>query len=435
MISTVFTYGNLRGASDAPPVATQQDPARPDATQGRPAIMEISGDFDGGNIRVVALEADRADLEIVADAGTGFYQWFNFRVAGARGRRLVLRITNCAGSAYPDGWNGYRARISDDGDAWRSAATEYADGALTIRVVPAADLLEVAYFAPYSCARHAALLDHYGSLPGFARRRLGETIDRRPLESLSVGEGPTQVWLIARQHPGETMAEWWIEGALEKLASTDDRAAAALRAQATFHLVPNMNPDGSFRGHLRTNAVGVNLNREWQAPSLERSPEVLHVLDAMADSGVDFAIDVHGHETATAAFAVGCEGLGLWNSDQAALHEGFCENLAARNRAFSRAGGGPQGEPARLTRPMAAAQLAERFGAVAMALEMPFKDSSADPDPEHGWSPARSARLAADCLEALAPLVGAVHRTGRRASRRRDRSGRREAAEPHVQRE
>lgn len=40
--------------------------------------------------------------------------------------------------------------------------------------------------------------------------------------------------------------------------------------------------DGSARGHLRTNASGANLNREWastadyEAPTLERSPEVHH---------------------------------------------------------------------------------------------------------------------------------------------------------------
>lgn len=35
-----------------------------------------------------------------------------------------------------------------------------------------------------------------------------------------------------------------------------------------------MNPDGSYRGHLRTNASGANLNREWKEPTLEKSPEV-----------------------------------------------------------------------------------------------------------------------------------------------------------------
>lgn len=54
---------------------------------------------------------------------------------------------------------------------------------------------------------------------------------------------------------------------------------------ATFHVVPNMCPDGSFRGHLRTNAVGTNLNRAWAAPSAAASPEVLHTLAAMDATG------------------------------------------------------------------------------------------------------------------------------------------------------
>lgn len=51
-----------------------------------------------------------------------------------------------------------------------------------------------------------------------------------------------------------------------------------------------MNPDGSVRGHLRTNAVGANLNREWEHPSSERSPEVLAVRDAMDATGCDLFV-------------------------------------------------------------------------------------------------------------------------------------------------
>ena len=57
-----------------------------------------------------------------------------------------------------------------------------------------------------------------------------------------------------------------------------------MRELCTVYVIPNMNPDGSVRGHLRTNAAGANLNREWQttgdyvAPTLERSPEVLYCL-------------------------------------------------------------------------------------------------------------------------------------------------------------
>jgi hypothetical protein len=43
--------------------------------------------------------------------------------------------------------------------------------------------------------------------------------------------------------------------------------------------------DGSHRGHLRTNAAGVNLNRAWADPSSETSPEVFHTLNMMKATG------------------------------------------------------------------------------------------------------------------------------------------------------
>src|SRR3712207_9122153 len=89
------------------------------------------------------------------------------------------------------------------------------------------------------------------------------------MDYFRLGDAPPQIWLSARQHPGETMAEWWMEGALERLLDEADPVARRLLGKATFHVVPNMNPDGSRRGHLRTNAVGTNLNREWHDPSRE----------------------------------------------------------------------------------------------------------------------------------------------------------------------
>jgi murein tripeptide amidase MpaA len=54
---------------------------------------------------------------------------------------------------------------------------------------------------------------------------------------------------------------------------------------------------------------------------------------------------------------------------------------------------------------MSTAQLAERFGAVSMTLEMPFKDNDDLPDPRRGWSPERSALLGRACLDALHAIL------------------------------
>ena len=121
--------------------------------------LTISSAFDAGNIRVVKQDGDSADLEIVKDHMSDFYQWFYFRLAGAKGREVTLRITNCAGSAYPNGWPDYRACLSADREEWlRVEGTSYTDGVLTIRLTPTEDVVWLAYFAPYSMERHHDLV-------------------------------------------------------------------------------------------------------------------------------------------------------------------------------------------------------------------------------------------------------------------------------------
>ena len=76
---------------------------------------------------------------------------------------------------------------------------------------------------------------------------LGETLDGREISVLKIGqtgEGKRVVWLTARQHPGETMAEWFMEGFIDRLIDKADGVARSLLDHAVFYFVPNMNPDG-----------------------------------------------------------------------------------------------------------------------------------------------------------------------------------------------
>lgn len=127
-------------------------------------------------------------------------------------------------------------------------------------------------------------------------------------------------------------ASFYAEGLLTRLlglASAPDGLAQRLRSAYTFHIVPHMNPDGALRGHLRTNTCGANLNREWartgdyDAPTLERSPEVYHTLKAMDESGVDAFVDVHGDEELPFAFIAGMEGLQQWGPRLKSLQAAF----------------------------------------------------------------------------------------------------------------
>jgi hypothetical protein len=96
--------------------------------------VHISSAFDSGNIEVVdATDPGNITLRIRRDAGDDHMQWFHFRVAGARGQALTLRLVNAKEASYPVAWNNYNAAASYDREYWFRAPTTYEDGALVIR--------------------------------------------------------------------------------------------------------------------------------------------------------------------------------------------------------------------------------------------------------------------------------------------------------------
>lgn len=367
--------------------------------------IAITAAFDSGNIEVLSIDGATARLAIRKDRNSDFFQWFHFRVANCAGKDLVLKITGLEQSAYPGGWPGYRAAVSEDREFWGRAESSYDrgedGGTLTIRYRPTANLAWFAYFAPYSMERHHDLVSAIALADGVTHRVLGYSLEGQSIDCLELGEGERQVWLYARQHPGESMAEWWMEGALECLTDPADPVARRLRQLCRFHIVPNANPDGSCRGHLRTNAAGINLNREWAEPSADKSPEVLAIRTAMDETGVHFAMDVHGDEAIPAVFLAGFEGIPSWTAELQGGFDRYKAILARRTPDFQTRLGYPVAGKGKANLTMSTNQLAERFGAVSMTLEMPFKDNDDLPCAAQGWSPERSAILGRDCLGAL----------------------------------
>lgn len=371
--------------------------------------MRISSSFDGGNITCLACaEPDDIRLAIDKDGNSDFYQWFHFRLTGARGADCALKLTNAGGAAYAEGWKGYRAVASYDRRDWFRVPTVYDGTVLTINHSPEQDSVYYAYFAPYSMERHADLVAQALGGRDVRLEILGSTLDGQDLDLLRIGEpspGKRICWLIARQHPGETMAEWWMEGFLRRLLDSADPLARELLKRAVFNVVPNMNPDGSRRGHLRTNAAGANLNREWLTPTMERSPEVFLVRRAMQEIGVDFCLDVHGDETLPYNFLISTSGIPSASEKQRSLHLNYAEALRRANPDFQTAHGYGDPKPGNANMTMCANWVAETFGCLATTLEMPFKDTADTPDERVGWSPARSRRLGASSLDALWAVI------------------------------
>lgn len=367
--------------------------------------MFISSQFDGGNIECLD-SSDPANilLNIRADNQSDFYQWFYFRAANVKDLDCRYLITNAAGAAYTRGWEGYQAVASYDREFWFRVETTYDGDNLVIKHNSSEDQVYFAYFAPYSMERHADLLAFAQTSERCQAETLGLTLDGQTLDCLRFGEiepGRKVIWMVARQHPGETMAEWWMEGLVNRLVDHSDPVVNAILDKAVIYLVPNMNPDGSRRGHLRTNAAGSNLNREWDNPTADKSPEVLCVLEKIKQTGLDFGLDVHGDEALPYNFIAGTEGIPGWNHERQQQLELFKMSLANINPDFQVENGYPPNSGGNANMTYCSNSLAERFAALVMTLEMPFKDATATPDRIQGWSAERCGRLAHSCLDAL----------------------------------
>jgi murein tripeptide amidase MpaA len=369
----------------------------------------VSSNFDSGNIEVIkADEADDIQVKVRKDTNSDFLQWFHFRVNGVREQEVKIRIMNAAETTYPEGWDNYRCCVSYDRNHWFRTDTEYVNGELVIKFYAEHDTVNLAYFTPYSYDAHQDLIATCQTSGLAEHQVIGHTVEGRDLDLITLGEemfDEYKVWVIARQHPGESMAEWFMEGFLSRLLDPDDSVSRKLVEQAVFYIVPNMNPDGSILGNLRSNAAGANLNREWADPSEEKSPEVYWVLKKMEETGVDLLLDVHGDEELPYNFISANEGIPSYTKEMNALEEGFKNYWASICPDFQTEHGYDLDKPGEADLRICTNQIAEKFGAVALTIEMPFKDNDDLPDPAYGWSAERCQKLGESVLDPVLNIL------------------------------
>lgn len=372
--------------------------------------MKISADFDSGNIEVKDASNPRhVLLAMRPDLRSHHFQWFHFKVDGMTpGSRHDFSLVNAGQSAYAHAWTGYNATASYDQVNWFRVPSRFDENGLHFGLEPTQSHIWFAYFEPYSRARHDALIRQAVEAAGAEIVATGKSLEGRDIPLLKVSRNPQaqrRVWIIAQQHPGEHMAEWFMEGIIERLKQRQDPELERLLDAADLYLVPNMNPDGAYRGHLRTNAAGKDLNRAWQSASEAETPEVHFVQQQMRRIGVDLFLDIHGDEEIPHVFTAGCEGNPGYTPRLAALEEEFRRRLVDMGAEFQTRYGYPRDEPGQANTTLACNAVGLEFDCLSFTIEMPFKDHDDNPAPETGWNGKRSMKLGQDVLSVAAAMV------------------------------
>jgi len=130
--------------------------------------------------------------------------------------------------------------------------------------------------------------------PRYTVRKVGSSIDGRDLTLISIGTGPTDVFLWSQMHGNEPTATQAIFDLFNFLnGSTFKAEKKEILSNLTLHFLPMLNPDGAEE-YKRRNTLGIDINRDalrLQSPEGQTLKVVRDSLEA------DFGFNLHDQST------------------------------------------------------------------------------------------------------------------------------------------
>lgn len=279
------------------------------------ARASITADFEGGSLGAVQrLTRHRfvcaVEGQTDQDGRNRQASWYYFAVDGAAGTDVTITLTDLTGEYnYRPGTvcitDESPPVVSEDGISWRHLSDVAFDAErkeLTFRIRPRGDRLRVAHIEPYPPSRLKVFLDHFRDHPHLRRETIGQTVERRDLELLTitnpgiVEERKRKVWLMVRQHAWESGTSFVGEGVIEWLLS-ETPEAKDYRDRVAFRVFPMMDPDGCAAGGVRFNRNGYDLNRNWDVDDPAKMPEIAAAKRVLKRAGKgDLFLTLHNQE-------------------------------------------------------------------------------------------------------------------------------------------
>ncbi|MCC5942220.1 MAG: hypothetical protein JJU37_11825 [Balneolaceae bacterium] len=262
----------------------------------------ISNEFVGARVSdVYKIEPYRYRIEVHPEISPiNNSPWYAFKIWSDEPAEVEIELV------YQSGRQRYIPKISNDGGkTWTNASNdEYTHvrsshiGRLKLSVseepiyVSAQELFTSVHFNRW--------LDEITEKSFASSQTIGLSHEERELKKLlfSVTDGADErgvIIIYGRQHPPEVPGYIVSLIFLETLAG-DTELATKFRNYFDVWAFPFMNPDGADNGHWRTNATGVDLNRDWhhfRQPETAAVKNQLMKLHDLHNRKVFYGIDFH----------------------------------------------------------------------------------------------------------------------------------------------
>lgn len=249
--------------------------------------MNILYNYEGASIKLIKNDIENNILYLSLREENGKYShYYNFTIQNEEERKGIIYIKNMSNSPY------YRKNINNIPYIKHSTWTRLKDfsindtGELVININP-------------KTTQEISLVPRYihKDLENFIEKENNENIKItfEPLDEIIIGDVKLPaIIFIARQHPGETLSSFFIEGVIQEILNSND-----LLKKYCFVIYPIVNRDGVKKGdHRYTN--GVDFNRSWNKKS--EPTEIKYIKEKLKTLNIKYFIDVHNDEITSANY-------------------------------------------------------------------------------------------------------------------------------------
>lgn len=244
--------------------------------------MKIINNYDGSSIDIINedLRKNEAVLSLRKEKDS-YSHYYNFRVENDLNKVGTVFIKNITKSAYycPD--QEHAPYIKETDKEWKRLDSEewkIANDTLKINIQPH-KVEEISLSPRYTKNELDEFISKIKNNPNIH-------IEEKILQQIEIGdkENPTII-VIGRQHPGETLSSFFIEGMIEEIIEN--------KLKYHFLIYPIVNQEGVKNGNHRY-FNETDYNRSWNKQDAPQ--EIKYIREIVKKTKPEYFIDVHNDE-------------------------------------------------------------------------------------------------------------------------------------------
>ena len=250
-------------------------------TGSRPVTVTATTDFEGASAENIQINSNGKEVvfSIPRDPGGDEHLWFYFKLEADNPIKPKITVKEPSKTHFFD-WSTVRPVVSEDGRNWqRAKKIEYKftppwkikrpdkKDKFSFYSPISSKTLYVAYSFPYTMENFKEYLESIQEDTRVSVTSIGKSDGNRDILWMTMAssnnslEEKEEIWIIAREHPGETPASYVLEGLIHSLLNSD--YGQALLDKYTFQIVPLLNIDGVIDGNYYRNKKGERLDLGW----------------------------------------------------------------------------------------------------------------------------------------------------------------------------